>query len=175
MGFPGGTIDKEPACQCRRHKRCRFDPWVGKIPWRRHGSPLQYSCLKLWTEEPGGLQSIGSHRVGHYWSNLACTHTQIPKNKQSTVDCCSWKHRMFNERILASLVFTAQTAKIKATAKKCPSPSFYLWPTYFIVKASEPRLALGGLVKWTTIILAITPHLIFQPSHLTVDSTLTHI
>ena len=27
-----------------------------------------------WTEEPGGLQSIGSQRVGHNWSNLACTH-----------------------------------------------------------------------------------------------------
>jgi len=26
---------KEPACQCRRHKRCGFGPWVGKIPWRR--------------------------------------------------------------------------------------------------------------------------------------------
>ena len=26
---------KEPACQFRRHKRCRFDPWVRKIPWRR--------------------------------------------------------------------------------------------------------------------------------------------
>ena len=24
-----------------------------------------------WTEEPGGLQSMGSHRVGHDWSNLA--------------------------------------------------------------------------------------------------------
>ena len=23
-----------------------FDPWVGKIPWRRHGSPLQDSCLE---------------------------------------------------------------------------------------------------------------------------------
>ena len=28
MGSPGGTIGKEPACQCRRCKRCRFDPWV---------------------------------------------------------------------------------------------------------------------------------------------------
>ena len=26
---------KEPACQCRRCKRGGFDPWVGKIPWRR--------------------------------------------------------------------------------------------------------------------------------------------
>ena len=30
-GFPGGTSGKEPACQCRRHRRCGFDPWVGKI------------------------------------------------------------------------------------------------------------------------------------------------
>ena len=27
-----------------------------------------------WAEEPGGLQSMGSHRVGHNWSDLACTH-----------------------------------------------------------------------------------------------------
>ena len=34
-GFPGGASCKEPTCQCRRHKSCGFDPWVGKIPWRR--------------------------------------------------------------------------------------------------------------------------------------------
>ena len=33
--FPGVTSGKESACQCRRYKRCSFDPWVGKIPWRR--------------------------------------------------------------------------------------------------------------------------------------------
>ena len=31
--LPGGANGKEPACQCWRHKRCRFDPWVGKISW----------------------------------------------------------------------------------------------------------------------------------------------
>ena len=35
LGFPGGVSGKEPTCQCRRHKRCGFDPWVRKIPWRR--------------------------------------------------------------------------------------------------------------------------------------------
>ena len=39
MGFPGGANGKEPTCQCRRHKRCGFDPWVGKIPWRRKREP----------------------------------------------------------------------------------------------------------------------------------------
>ena len=35
LGFPGGTRGKEPACQCRKCKRHRFDFWVRKIPWRR--------------------------------------------------------------------------------------------------------------------------------------------
>ena len=38
-GFPGGAGGKEPACQCRRCKRHRFDPWIGKIPWRRKWQP----------------------------------------------------------------------------------------------------------------------------------------
>ena len=37
-----------------------------------NGTPLQYSCLENpWTEEPGGLLSMGSHRVEHDWSDLA--------------------------------------------------------------------------------------------------------
>ena len=30
-----GTSGKELACQCRRRKTHRFDPWVGKVPCRR--------------------------------------------------------------------------------------------------------------------------------------------
>ena len=29
----------ESTCQSRRHKRCRFDHWVRKIPWRRAWQP----------------------------------------------------------------------------------------------------------------------------------------
>ena len=39
MGFPGGASGKQPTCQCEGHGRCRFDPWVGKIPWRRAWKP----------------------------------------------------------------------------------------------------------------------------------------
>ena len=38
-GFPVGASGKEPACQCRRCKLCRFNPWVGKIPWREAWQP----------------------------------------------------------------------------------------------------------------------------------------
>jgi len=35
MGFPGVAGGKEPACQGRRHKRHKFDTWVGEMPWKR--------------------------------------------------------------------------------------------------------------------------------------------
>ena len=37
---------KEPPSQCKRHKRRKFDPWVGRSPGGEHGNPLQYSCLE---------------------------------------------------------------------------------------------------------------------------------
>ena len=30
----------------RSHRRLRFNPWVGKIPWRRTCQPSPYSCLE---------------------------------------------------------------------------------------------------------------------------------
>jgi len=45
-GFPGGSVVKNPiSCQCRKHKRCRFDPWVGKSLRKGNGSPFHYPCL----------------------------------------------------------------------------------------------------------------------------------
>ena len=73
--FPGGTSGKEPACQWRRLKRHGFDSWVRKTPWRRKWKPTPVFLPgeSPWTEKPGRLQSMGSHRVGHDWSNSACT------------------------------------------------------------------------------------------------------
>ena len=65
LGFPGGTSGSKPACQCRRHKRRRFDPWVGKIPWRRTQQP---TSVFLPGKSHGqrnlvGYKSIGLQRV----------------------------------------------------------------------------------------------------------------
>ena len=35
MGISGSGSGREHTCQCRRRKTHRFDPQVGKIPWRR--------------------------------------------------------------------------------------------------------------------------------------------
>ena len=54
----GGSDGKESACKAGDLGSI---PGLGRSPGGGHGNPLQYSC----TEEPGGLQSVGSQRVGH--------------------------------------------------------------------------------------------------------------
>ena len=109
-GFPGGASGKEPACQCRRHKRPGLDPWARKIPWRKAWQPPMTQMVKNlpavqetwvqslgredplekdmathfsilawripWTEEPGGLQSMGLQRVEHKSAINTHTHTR---------------------------------------------------------------------------------------------------
>ena len=82
--FPGGTSGKEPACQCRRLKGRRFDPWVRRSPSEGSGNPVQYSCLgnPPWTEEPGGLQFMGLQKVRHDqaqdWESWRWDHPGAP-------------------------------------------------------------------------------------------------
>ena len=57
-GFPGGASGKEPACQCRRgtvRSQGREDPLEEEMA--THSSILAWRIP--WTEEPGGLQSMG--------------------------------------------------------------------------------------------------------------------
>jgi len=64
--FPGGASGKEPTCQCRRCNRGRFNPWIEKIPEKEvasHSSSLAWRIP--WTEEPGWVQPMRPHRVGH--------------------------------------------------------------------------------------------------------------
>ena len=72
--FPGGTSGKEPACQCRRHKRCKFNPWVGKIPWRRAWQPTP---VFLPGKSHGQRSLVGPHRVSKSRTRLKrlSTHT----------------------------------------------------------------------------------------------------
>ena len=74
--FPDGASGKELTCQCRSPKSRRFNPWWETLEeeMATHSSILAWRIP--WTEEPGGLQSMGSQRVGHDWSGLAHTDTQ---------------------------------------------------------------------------------------------------
>ena len=66
-------LGKEPACQCRRCRRCGFDPWVWKIPGEGNGNPLQYAC----SEKSCGQRSL----VGYSpWGHTACLSMNAHNN-----------------------------------------------------------------------------------------------
>ena len=61
--FLGASENKESNCQAGDMGSI---PGSGRSPGGGNGNPLQYSSLEIpWAEEPGGLQSMGSQKVGH--------------------------------------------------------------------------------------------------------------
>ena len=74
--FPGGLDGKESSCNVA-------DPgWSlgGEDPLEKgmvpHSSILAWRIL--WTEQPGGLQSMESQRVGHNWTTNILLSTPLP-------------------------------------------------------------------------------------------------
>ena len=83
--LPGCTSGKEPACQSRSHKT-QVQYLGQESPEEWHGNLLQYFTWRYpWTEETDRLWTIGSQRVGHNWSNLACTHFLKLQSKVSAI------------------------------------------------------------------------------------------
>ena len=71
LGFPGGTVVKNPPVTAEDQET---EVWslVQEDPLEE-GMATCSSILAWrgpWTEEPGGLQSIGSQSVGHSWVTL---------------------------------------------------------------------------------------------------------
>ena len=86
-----GYCGKEFACQCRRHKRFGFNPWFGKIPWRRQWQPTP---VFLPGESHGQRSLVGYSPYGcevrHDWvctcaRMCACAHTHTYR----------WTYRIF--------------------------------------------------------------------------------
>ena len=76
VGFPSGsTVKNPPAMQEPQEMWVRS---LGQEDPLEEGMATHSSILAWripWTEEPGRLQSIGSQRADHHWSDLACTHS----------------------------------------------------------------------------------------------------
>ena len=108
LGSPGGASGKESACQCRRCKRCRLDPWVGKdvLEWEMaaHCSGLAWRIPR--TAEAGGLQSMGPQRIRQDWAHtrgtqmchwlVSCLHAAVAGLSAHSRNCslqsleCLW-------------------------------------------------------------------------------------
>ena len=88
-GFPRNASHKQPACQCRRHKRHRFNPWVGNIPWRKKWQLLQYSCLENLLDSRAWWATV--HRVAESCTWLSThEHTQRDRNFMHGEPCSAF-------------------------------------------------------------------------------------
>ena len=124
--LPTWNSGKEPTCQSRRLRRCRFGPWIGKIPWRRKWKPTP--VVLRWKSH--GLRSLaGSSLWGHQESHVtehACTvvfpnirsncrrQKEHPENPSS---CCSSSHSP-----LVHLPFSLQPSYAGLIRSICRSP-----------------------------------------------------
>jgi len=75
MGFLDNTSGKEPACQCRRYRRCGFDPWVRKIPWRKKWQPIP---VFMPGESHRGAWQATVHGVAKSWTQLSNLALIVP-------------------------------------------------------------------------------------------------
>ena len=72
------TVDKESACKCRRSRRCRFQEDPLEVGMATHSIILAWRIP--WTEELGGLESMGSQIVRHNWvTKYSTQHMPLPK------------------------------------------------------------------------------------------------
>ena len=153
LGFPGGTVVKNlPANE--------GDIRLQSLGWE---DPLEegmatHSSILAWripgTEESGGLQSLGSQRVRHNWSDLACAHstsqplspvspiiTQGAHEQSGPGDKGKVMHRLSNMADLA----TATTEWLIFQQKRLTlSPQYSSIP-----QGGQPD---GALIHWTVSI-----------------------
>ena len=84
-GFPGGTLVKKIFLPMQEVLEMRVQSPGQKDPPEKEMA-TQFSILAWripWTEEPGGLQSMGSERVGH--NRATNTFTFIPDTNMSVI------------------------------------------------------------------------------------------
>ena len=69
LGFLGGASGKESVCQCWR---CKFNPWVRKVPWSRKWHPAP---VFLPEKSYGQWNQVGHSPWGHKELATTSSHT----------------------------------------------------------------------------------------------------
>ena len=89
-------VKKKPTCQCKRHKRRGFDPWVRKMPWRR---AWQYTPVFLPGESHGQWSLVGYSPWGQKESEVteatartALSDHHFPWSTQDTLPLSLYSH-----------------------------------------------------------------------------------
>ena len=114
IGFPWWHSGKASACQCRRCKRLRFDPWIEKTHWRRK---WQTAPVLL----PGEF---------HGQKVLVDYSPQGPQESDMTEQLSTHTHWVkllsFSRPVVSN---SLQSHGLQHTRPPCPSPSPRVFPS----------------------------------------------
>ena len=129
-----------------------------------HSSVLAWGILR--TEEPGGLQSMGSQRVGQDWSILACvcTHTDT---QHACTHACTVLLMYFVVRMVPALTAGGSCTWLLCQRGFFCFSSCLLPPTpssSFFVLVSHRLLASGHQEAFQTLSVPCPSHRLLRPS-----------
>ena len=122
--FSGGANGKEPACQCRRSKRCGFDSYVGKIPWKRAWQPTpvflpgeSHGRKSLVGCSPRGRKESDTTERLHFHFSLSC----IGEGNGSPLQCSCLENPRDEGAWWAAISGRAGSGMPEATQQQCLS------------------------------------------------------
>ena len=115
------------------HGVARSQTWLSDFTFTFHFPALEkematHSSVLAWripgTGEPGGLPPMGSHRVGHDWSNLAAAAVQDDPNTEAEASFCWWRRLLSSLYRAINLVNTFPPPSLFPN-KRTPEVCFY--------------------------------------------------
>ena len=166
QALPGSASGKEPTCQCRRRKRCRFNPWVGKISWRRAWEPTP---VFLHGESHGQRSlagyspwvTVSSHTHTHTRSSSALLYISLP----FSLDGSFGEHSIFlsDKNQADSPSLRAAVNLSPAASMKWQALCFTLHPSarHKLVECLGQKDVQGHFVKYLSIFFSFFAEMLF--------------
>ena len=148
LAFPGGASGKESACQCRRHKRHGFNPWVGKIPWSRKGQPTPIFL-------PGKFHGKGGLMGYSLWGH-------------KEPDMSEWTQTSYLQRQLEEWIIALSFGEIKVSNIKLESVFKDSEQTVHLTNVHLHSLtSLSNFSVFASISITLPPRLLLLVMHAT--------
>ena len=122
--LPRWCNGEESACQCSRHERHEFDPWVGRSPRLGNGNPLQYSCLEnSMVREARWVTVCGFSKSTHTERLSTNTQTYTWETKEGTAQCFGLQKRSSpsykkGNKILIRILWSVSLQNVNALTSK---------------------------------------------------------
>ena len=139
------------------------ETWVQSLSWddpMEEGMASHSRILAWripWTEEPGGLQSIGSQRVRQDWSD--CTHMHTHGDKQNSVSVPSGNLSEGVIQMLLNLWTTYRT--VHWTPEEAATALPYWWCSCPLLTSISRSVSASSYIKSTAVKQELWEHLSF--------------